>query len=125
MLIAAEEDFADRVDEMVEQAENAIALRDAATAEQISRAVRALDPANARAAAALAAVEHLKKESASREILRQVAPEGSSEPETKTPPAAPPVPAFPLGGNPSAAAPLERLPSVLLAEDSVTKYCAS
>ena len=104
MLITAEEAFADRVDAMVDQAENAVALRDAATGEQIGRAVRALDPTNVRAAAALAAVERLKKESASHEILRQVAPEGSSETEAKTPPAAPPVPAFPA--NPSAAAPL-------------------
>jgi hypothetical protein len=119
MLISAEETFADRVDSMVEQAENAIALRDGATAEQICRTVRGLDPTNVRAAAALAAVERLRKETASHEILRQVAPEGSSETESKTPPAAPPVPAFP--SNPSAAAPLEQRVGPPH-EDSVTKY---
>jgi hypothetical protein len=119
LLVTAEDAFADRVVAMVGEAERAVAAHDTATGEQIGRAVRALDPNNARAAAVLAAVEQLKKESASHEILRQVAPEDSSDGAAKTPPP-PPVPAFPTPST-SSAVPLEKRvgpPS----DDAVTRY---
>jgi hypothetical protein len=120
MLVTLEDEFADRVESMVRQAERAVAARDSATGEQIGRAVRAVDPANSRAAAVLASVERLKKESASHEILRQVAPEGSSEDAAKTPPPAPPIPAFPSPANGSSA-PLEKRVGPPQ-EDAVTRY---
>jgi hypothetical protein len=119
LLITAEDTFADRLVAMVGEAERAVAAHDTATGEQIGRAVRALDPNNARAAAVLAAVEQLKKESASHEILRQVASEDSSDGAAKTPPP-PPVPAFPTPSS-SSATPLEKRvgpPS----NDAVTRY---
>jgi len=99
LVARAEDAFDDRIAAMVGEGERAVAARDVATGEQIGRAVRVLDPANARAAAVLAAVERLKRESASHEILRQVAPEGPTNEASKTPPP-PPVPALPPSASP-------------------------
>ena len=104
LLVAAEDEFADRVDVMIGEAERAVASHDATTGEQIGRAVRALDPGNSRAAALLVAVERIKKDSAPREILRQVGPEGQTNEGAQTPPPAPPIPADPGAGP----APLEQ-----------------
>ena len=76
MLATTQDAFADRLAAMVAQGERAVAARDAATGEQIGRTVRSYDPSNARAIALLASVRRLKQESATHEILRQVAPEG-------------------------------------------------
>ena len=71
------------------------------------------------AAAVLAAVERLKKESASHEILRQVAPKGPTNEASKTPPP-PPVPALPPSASPRPGNLEKRVgpPS----EDAATKY---
>jgi hypothetical protein len=120
LLITAEDAFADRLAVMVGEAERAVAARDTATGEQMGRAVRALDPANGRAAAVLAAVERLKNESASHEILRQVAPEGSSDEAAKSPPPSPPLPAFPTTSSPLTGTLEQRVGPPR--EDAVTKY---
>ena len=71
-------------------------------------------------AAAQPAVERLRKESATREILRQVAPEGPSDGAAKSLPASPPVPAFPTPASPSTA-PLEQRVGPPR-ENAVTRY---
>ena len=106
LLVAAEDEFADRIDAMVGDAERAVASRDVATGEQLGRAVRTLDPTNTRAAAVLVAAEKIRKDSAAHEILRQVAPEGPSNDASQTPPPTPPVPAFQGPGG--AQVPLEQ-----------------
>jgi len=94
LISAANDSFAERIDSMLTEGEKAVASRDAATGEQIARAVAELDRGNTRAVALSAAAARLRKEIAAHEILRQVAPEGSETPPPPSahPPAGPPVP---------------------------------
>jgi hypothetical protein len=80
---------------MLTEGERAVAAHDAATGEQMARAVSNLDRGNTRAASLSASAARLRKEIAAHEILRQVAPESSSEsqPSRTQPPAGPPLPA--------------------------------
>jgi von Willebrand factor type A domain len=98
-LVAAGHDaFAERLDSMLAEGEKAITgTHDAATAEQISREVLALDPKNSRAATLSAAAARVRKETAAHEILRQVPSESESEqrPASPRPPAGPPIPSEP------------------------------
>jgi hypothetical protein len=99
MVAAANDAFAERIDTMLSEGERAVASHDAATGEQLARAVAELDRGNARAASLSAAAAKLRKETAAHEILRQVAPEGGSEstPPSTRPPAGPPLPEAPAG----------------------------
>jgi hypothetical protein len=93
MVAAANDAFAERIDAMLSEGERAVASHDAATGEQVARAVAELDRGNARAASLSSAAAKLRKETAAHEILRQVAPEGGSEtPPSTRPPAGPPLP---------------------------------
>jgi hypothetical protein len=93
LMAAAHDAFAERVDSMLSEGERAVASHDAATGEQLARTVLNLDRGNARATSLSAAAARLRKETAAREILRQVAPEGSeTQPPKTSPPAGPPLP---------------------------------
>ncbi len=99
MIAAAHDTFAERVDSMLSEGERAVASHDAATGEQMARAVSNLDSGNTRAASLAAAAARLRKEIAAHEVLRQVAPEAGSEPApANTRPAAPPLPDAPANG---------------------------
>jgi uncharacterized membrane protein YgcG len=116
LIAAAGHNFAERVDSMLSEGERAVASHDAATGEQLARAVLDLDRGNARAASLSAAVARLRKETAAHEILRQVAPEGSESAPAKTsPPAGPPLPSdAPAAGLGNRLGPSK--------ENSVSKY---
>ena len=74
----------DRLTAMADQGERTVLTHDAAAGEQIGRAIRALDPSNARATTVLTAAERLKRDSASQAGL-QVA----QAPQAPVPPSVP------------------------------------
>ncbi len=77
LIAAANDAFSDRLDAMLTEGERAVAAHDAATGEQMARAVSNLDRGNTRAASLSASAARLRKEIAAHEILRQVAPESA------------------------------------------------
>ncbi|HEV8000444.1 MAG TPA: hypothetical protein VGP63_11220 [Planctomycetaceae bacterium] len=117
LIAAAHDTFAERIESMLNEGERAVASHDPATGEQMARTVSNLDRGNTRAASLSTAAARLRKEIASHEILRQVAPEAGSEspPPSTSPPGGPPLPSG------TAAAPLsERMGPPK--SDSVGKY---
>src|SRR6202035_55712 len=67
LIATANDTFTERLESMLAEGERAVAAHDAATGEQMARAVAELDRGNSRAASLLASAARLRKETAAHE----------------------------------------------------------